>query len=205
MPNETEMMISDMEKIYLIPLPMPDFPKYRKENEKRRKQKDPKRKAVEPPPEVTESDKCRRHQEMQKRIKMTNGRLSFLEHCIRSEKEFPDLTDDDALVGLQKEHEELSSQQEQNLGELALFLPCPVLDCPENANNTKQNDPPEPCVKKHLRLTSHENKKNVNNDNGFVSPKRPMKKLKLSDPIAGTSQPVSVQNKFSSLSERMLK
>ncbi|GFW97536.1 hypothetical protein TNCV_880331 [Trichonephila clavipes] len=109
MPNETEMMMSDMEKIYLTPLPMPDFTKYRKENEKRRKQKYPKRKAVEPPPEVTESDKCRRHQEMQKRIKMTNGRLSFLEHCIRSEKEFPDLTDDDALVGLQKEHEELSS------------------------------------------------------------------------------------------------
>ncbi|GFV91284.1 hypothetical protein TNCV_898031 [Trichonephila clavipes] len=88
-------------------------------NDKRRKQKDPKRKAVEPPPEETDSDKCRRHQEMQKRIKMTNGRLSFLEHCIRSEKEFPDLTDDDALVGLQKEHEELSAQQEQTLGELA--------------------------------------------------------------------------------------
>ncbi|GFV28738.1 nucleic-acid-binding protein from transposon X-element [Trichonephila clavipes] len=92
-----------------------------------------------------------------------------------NEKEFPDLTDDDALVGLQKEHEELSSQQEQNL---------------------------EPCVKKHSRLTSHENKKNVNNDNGFVSPKKTAKKLKLSDPIAGTSQPVSVQNKFSSLSEK---
>ncbi|GFT86880.1 hypothetical protein TNCV_4599771 [Trichonephila clavipes] len=70
--------------------PLPEFvnesiAKYRKENDKRRKQKDPKRKAVEPPPEVTESDKCRRHKEIQKRIKMTNGRLSFLEHCIRSE------------------------------------------------------------------------------------------------------------------------
>ncbi|GFV88598.1 phospholipid-transporting ATPase IA [Trichonephila clavipes] len=110
---------------------------------------------------------------------------------------------DDALVGFQNEHDELSSQKEQNLGELALFLPCPVLNCLENANNsTKQNDPPEPCVKKHLRQTSHENKKNANNDNGFVSPKKTAKKLKLSDPIAGTSQPVSVQNKFSSLSEK---
>ncbi|GFX75244.1 hypothetical protein TNCV_3954951 [Trichonephila clavipes] len=76
----------------------------------------PKRKAVEPPPEETDSEKCRRHQEMQKRIKMANGILSFLEHCIRSEKEFPDLTDDDALVGLQKEHEELSAQQESKPG-----------------------------------------------------------------------------------------
>ncbi|GFU91776.1 hypothetical protein TNCV_3191631 [Trichonephila clavipes] len=67
-------------------------------NDKRRKQKDPKKKAVEPPPEETDNDKCRRHKEIQKRIKMTNGRLSFLEHCIQSEKEFPDLTDDDALV-----------------------------------------------------------------------------------------------------------
>ncbi|GFU84887.1 transposable element Tcb1 transposase [Trichonephila clavipes] len=109
--------------------PLPDYvnesiSKYSKENDKRRKQKDPKRKAVEPPPEVTESDKCRRHKEIQKRIKMTNGRLSFLEHCIR------------------------------------------------------------------------------NNVNGFVSPKKTAKKLKLSDPIAGTSQPVSVQNKFSRLSEK---
>ncbi|GFV82647.1 hypothetical protein TNCV_1618761 [Trichonephila clavipes] len=169
-------------------------------NDKRRKQKDPKKKAVEPPPEETDNDKCRRHKEIQKRIKMMNGRLSFLEHCIQSEKEFPDLTDDDALVGFQNEHDELSSQKEQNLGELALFLPCPVLDCPENANNsTKQNDPPEPCVKKHLRLKSHDSNKTANDDGGFV-PQKFAKKLKLSDPIAGTSQPINVQNKFSSLS-----
>ncbi|GFT49132.1 hypothetical protein TNCV_3262351 [Trichonephila clavipes] len=55
-------------------------------NDKRRKQKDPKKKAVEPPPEETDNDKCRRHKEIQKRIKMMNGRLSFLEHCIQSEK-----------------------------------------------------------------------------------------------------------------------
>ncbi|GFU38084.1 nucleic-acid-binding protein from transposon X-element [Trichonephila clavipes] len=169
-------------------------------NDKRRKQKDPKKKAVEPPPEETDNDKCRRHKEIQKRIKMMNGRLSFLEHCIQSEKEFPDLTDDDALVGFQNEHDELSSQKKQNLGELALFLPCLVLDCPENAKNfTKQNDPPEPCVKKHLRLKSHDSKKTANDDGGFVPPKKFAKKLKLSDPIAGTSQPVNVQNKFSSL------
>ncbi|GFV03934.1 hypothetical protein TNCV_2517501 [Trichonephila clavipes] len=132
-----------------------------------------------------------------------NGRLSFLEHCIQSEKEFPDLTDDDALVGFQNE---LSSQKEQKLGELALFLPCPVLDCPENAkNSTKQNDTPEPCVKKHLRLKSHDSNKTANDDGGFV-PQKFAKKLKLSDPIAGTSQPVNVQNKFSSLSgKRKLK
>ncbi|GFX00313.1 vitellogenin [Trichonephila clavipes] len=124
---------------------IPQTRKSRTGGDKRRKQKDPKKKAVEPPPEETDNDKCRHHKEIQKRIKMMNGRLSFLEHCIQSEKEFPDLTDDDALVGFQNEHDELSSQKEQNLGELALFLPCPVLDCPENANNsTKQNDPPEP-------------------------------------------------------------
>ncbi|GFV29297.1 hypothetical protein TNCV_1018101 [Trichonephila clavipes] len=44
--------------------------------------------------------------------------------------------------GFEKEHDELSSQKEQNLGELALFLPCPVLDCPGNAkNSTKQKTP----------------------------------------------------------------
>ncbi|GFX42956.1 nucleic-acid-binding protein from transposon X-element [Trichonephila clavipes] len=171
--------------------------------DKRRKQKDPKRKAVEPPPEETDSDKCRRHKEIQKRIKMMNGRLTFLEHCIRSEKEFPDLTDDDALVGFEKEHDELSSQKEQNLGELALFLPCPVLDCPGNAkNSTKQKDPPEPSVKKHSRLESRDSNKTANDDSGFVSPKKTAKKLKFSVPIAGTSQPVNVQNKFSSLSEK---
>ncbi|GFU99512.1 hypothetical protein TNCV_4551221 [Trichonephila clavipes] len=73
---------------------------------------------------------------------MTNGRLSFLEHCIQSEKEFPDLTDDDALVGFQNEHDELSSLKEQDLGELALFLPCPVLDCPENEKNSKNEMTP---------------------------------------------------------------
>ncbi|GFS61386.1 hypothetical protein TNCV_3105641 [Trichonephila clavipes] len=143
--------------------------------DKRRKQKDPKRKAVEPPPEETDSDKCRRHKEIQKRIKMMNGRLSFLEHCIRSEKEFPDLTDDDALVGFEKEHDELSSQKEQNL---------------------------EPSVKKHSRLESRDSNKTANEDSGFVSPKKTAKKLKFSVPVAGTSQPVNVQNKFSSLSEK---
>ncbi|GFT40810.1 hypothetical protein TNCV_4619611 [Trichonephila clavipes] len=39
-------------------------------NDKRRKQKEPKKKAVEPPPGETDNDKCRRHKEIQKRIKM---------------------------------------------------------------------------------------------------------------------------------------
>ncbi|GFU49365.1 hypothetical protein TNCV_974751 [Trichonephila clavipes] len=143
-------------------------------NEKRRKQKEPKKKAVEPPPGETDIDKCRRHKEIQKFIKKTNGRLSFLEHCIKSEKEFPDLTDDDALVGYEKEHDELSSQKEHKVGELALILPCPVLDCPENANNPiKQNDPPETNVKKHSRQLSYDSKKiaNPNTDGGFAPPK----------------------------------
>ncbi|GFY05985.1 nucleic-acid-binding protein from transposon X-element [Trichonephila clavipes] len=182
---------------------LPDYSMfYPTGKDKRRKQKDPKRKAVEPPPEETDSEKCRRHQEMQKRIKMANGRLSFLEHCIRSEKEFPDLTDDDALVGLQKNMNSLLSR-EQTLGELALFLPCPVLDCPGNVkNSTKQKDPPEPSVKKHPRLENRDNNKTANDDSGFVAPKRLQKKLKFSVPIAGTSQPVNVLNKFSSLSEK---
>ncbi|GFT44929.1 hypothetical protein TNCV_1129861 [Trichonephila clavipes] len=138
---------------------------------------------------------------MQKRIKMTNGRLSYLEHCIRSEKEFPDLTDADALVKFQNEHDELSSQKEHILGELALCLPCPVLDCPENAKYArKQNDPPESSAKKHSRPVNRENVKTKKGDRGFVSPKKTAKKLKFSAPIPGTSQPVTVQNKFSSLS-----
>ncbi|GFW29802.1 hypothetical protein TNCV_3936691 [Trichonephila clavipes] len=167
----------------------------------RRKQPEPKRIAVEPPPIETDTDKCHRHQEMQKRIKMANGRLSYLEHCIRSEKEFPDLTDADALVKFQNEHDELSSQKEQNLGELALCLPCPVLDCPENTKFTsKQNDPPESSAKKHSRPENREKFKTKKDDRGFVSPKKTAKKLKFSAPIPGTSQPVTVQNKFSSLS-----
>ncbi|GFW39499.1 uncharacterized protein TNCV_3908081 [Trichonephila clavipes] len=177
--------MSDMEtdqKSPKLSIGMPDLSYLYNPPEKdtRRKQKDPKRKAVEPPPEETDSDKCRRHKEIQKRIKMMTGRLSFLEHCIRSEKEFPDLTDADALVEFQNEHDELSSQKEQKLGELALSLPCPVLDCPGNAKTNKT----------------------VNDDRGFVSPKKTAKKQKFSVPIAGTSQPVKVQNKFSSLSEK---
>ncbi|GFT02495.1 hypothetical protein TNCV_1487231 [Trichonephila clavipes] len=138
-------------------------------NDKRRKQKDPKKKAAEPPPQETDNDKCCHHKEIQKLIKMTNGRLSFLEHCIKSEKKFPDLTDDDTLIGYLKEHDEISSLKEHKLGELALILSCPVLDCPENANNSiKQNDPSETNVKKHSRQMSDDSKKiaNPNTDGG---------------------------------------
>ncbi|GFU89346.1 hypothetical protein TNCV_1783281 [Trichonephila clavipes] len=130
--------------------------------------KEPKKKATEPPPEETDNDKCRHHKEIQKLIKRTNGRLSFLEHCIKSEKEFPDLTDDDALIGYLKEHDELSSLKEHKLGELALILPCP-----ENTNNSiKQNDLPETIVKKHSRQMSYDSKKiaNPNTDGGFTYP-----------------------------------
>ncbi|GFV18222.1 hypothetical protein TNCV_170251 [Trichonephila clavipes] len=171
-------------------------------NDKRRKQKEPKKKATDPPP------KCRRHKEIQKFVKMMTGRLSFLEHCIKSEKEFPDLSDDAALVGYQKDYDELASLKEHKLGELALILPCPVLDFPENSNNSiKLNDLPENNAKKHLRQASHDSKKiaNLNTDDGFTSPKKVAKKLKLSDPISGTSQPVSVKNKFSSLAGKETK
>ncbi|GFW99358.1 uncharacterized protein TNCV_3981821 [Trichonephila clavipes] len=123
-------------------------------NGKRRKQKEPKKKAADPPSEETDNDKCRHHKEIQKLVKMMNGRLSFLEHCIKSEKEFPDLTDDDALVGYQKDHQE--------------------------------NSKPKYRWWFHL-------------------PQKVAKKLKLSDPIAGTSQPISVKNKFSSLAEKEAK
>ncbi|GFS52649.1 hypothetical protein TNCV_45331 [Trichonephila clavipes] len=200
----TKMSALETDQKHRIDYGMPDISfLIRTGRDLRRKQTDPKRIAVEPPPEVTDSDKCRRHQEMQKRIKMANGRLSYLEHCIRSEKEFPDLTDADALVKFQNEHDELSSQKEQKLGELALFLPCPVLDCPGNAKiSSKQNDPPESSVKKHSRSENRDTNKTTKDDRGFVSPKRLQKKLKFSAPIAGTSQPVKVQNKFSSLSEK---
>ncbi|GFW18651.1 hypothetical protein TNCV_1369051 [Trichonephila clavipes] len=122
---------------------------------------------------------------------MMTGRLSFLEHYIKSKKEFPDLTDDAALVGYQKDYDELASLKEHKLGELALILPCPVLDCRENKNNSsKLNDPSENNAKKHSHQASHDRKKivNPNTDGGFTSPKKVAKKLKLSDPIAGTSQ-----------------
>ncbi|GFV96862.1 hypothetical protein TNCV_4350751 [Trichonephila clavipes] len=136
------------------------------------------------------------------------GRLSFLEHCIKSEKEFSDLTDDAVLVGYQKDYDELASLKEHKRGELALILPCPVLDCPENSNNSiKLNDPPENNAKKHSRQASHDSKKiaNPNTDGGFTSPQKVAKKLKLSDPVAGTIQPVSVKNKFRSLAGKEAK
>ncbi|GFY09709.1 putative RNA-directed DNA polymerase from transposon X-element [Trichonephila clavipes] len=83
-------------------------------NDKRRKQKEPKKKATDPPPKETDND--RRHKEIQKYVKRMAGRLSFLEHCIKSEKEFPDLTDDAALVGYQKDYDELASLKEHKLG-----------------------------------------------------------------------------------------
>ncbi|GFV51374.1 nucleic-acid-binding protein from transposon X-element [Trichonephila clavipes] len=46
-----------------------------------------------------------------------NGRLTFLEHCISSEKEFPELTDDANLVDYQKDYDDLVSLKEQKLGE----------------------------------------------------------------------------------------
>ncbi|GFU70261.1 hypothetical protein TNCV_904031 [Trichonephila clavipes] len=102
----------------------------------------------------------------------------------------------------QKDYDDLASLKEHKLGELALILPCPVLDCPENKNNSsKLKDPPENNAKKHSRQASHDSKKavNSNTNSGFTSPKKVAKKFELSDPIAGTSQHISVKNKFSRL------
>ncbi|GFX13644.1 hypothetical protein TNCV_1921571 [Trichonephila clavipes] len=152
-------------------------------NDKRRKQKEPKKKAIDPPPKTSNHDRCRHHKEIQKDVKLMTGRLTFLEHCISSEKEFPDLTDNAILVGYQNEYDDLTSLKEQKLGELALVLPCPVLDCPENEiNSSKLNDPRKNNAKKHSR-----------------------KKLKLIDPIAGTNQPINVKNKFSSFAGKEAK
>ncbi|GFW19927.1 hypothetical protein TNCV_866331 [Trichonephila clavipes] len=150
------------------------------------KTKRTKKKAADPPSEETDNNNCRHHKEIQKFVKMMNGRLSFLEHCIKSEKEFPDLTDDDALAGYQKDQDELSSRKEHKLSELALFLPCPVLDCPENTNNSiNLNDPPETNAKKHSREASHDNQKIAipNTDGGFNSPKFVKKKPKKGETI----------------------
>ncbi|GFU09017.1 hypothetical protein TNCV_1318871 [Trichonephila clavipes] len=177
-------------------------------NDKRRKQKEPKKKATDPPPKETDNDRCRHYKEIQKDVKMMPGRLSFLEHCINSEKEFPNLTDDATLVGYQKYYDHLASLKEHKLGELALILPWPVLDCPENKTNSSNlNDPPENNAQKHSRQASHDSKKTVNSNTngGFTSPKKAAKKLKLSDPIAGTIQPISVKNKFSSLAAKEAK
>ncbi|GFW54568.1 hypothetical protein TNCV_5109421 [Trichonephila clavipes] len=84
----------------------------RERKPKKKKRRKKKEKATDSPPKETDNDKCRRHKEIQKFVKMMNGRLLFLEHCIKSEKEFPDLTDDDALVGYQKVYDEPSSLKE---------------------------------------------------------------------------------------------
>ncbi|GFY65958.1 hypothetical protein TNIN_378351 [Trichonephila inaurata madagascariensis] len=90
---------------------------------------------------------------------MMNGRLAFLEHCIRSEKEFLDLADDATLAAYQKDYDDLVSLKEHKVGELALFLPCPVLDCPDDQiTSSNLSDHTKNSVKKHARKASQENK-----------------------------------------------
>ncbi|GFX29071.1 hypothetical protein TNCV_2072221 [Trichonephila clavipes] len=74
--------------------------------------KAPKRKPPDPPPKIPDLDRCRQHKEIQKDIKTMSSCLTFLEHCINSEKEFPDLTDDGNLVGYQKDYDDLASLKE---------------------------------------------------------------------------------------------
>ncbi|GFY52365.1 hypothetical protein TNIN_79121 [Trichonephila inaurata madagascariensis] len=177
------------------------------DNDKRRRQKDTKKKATgppDPPPKIPDREKCRLHKELQKDISMMCGRHMFLEHCIRSEKDFSDLTDDAPLAGYQKDYDDLVSLKENKLGELALILPCPVLDCPDSVvTPSNLSDSPKTNAKKHARNASQENKKSVkppsNHNDGFTSPKKFAKKVKLIDPIAGPSPPITLENKFSSL------
>ncbi|GFT80933.1 hypothetical protein TNCV_1935271 [Trichonephila clavipes] len=96
------------------------------------------------------------------------------------------------------------SLKEYKLGELALFLPCPVLDCPDNVTiPSNLNELSKNNAKKHARKASQENKKLIkptsNSNDGFTSLKKYAKKIKLIDSIAGPSQPVTLENKFSSL------
>ncbi|GFY72274.1 hypothetical protein TNIN_390421 [Trichonephila inaurata madagascariensis] len=72
------------------------------------------------------------------------------QHCISSEKEFPELANDDVLATYQKDYDDLVSLKEHKMGELALFLPCPVLDCPDSQNTpTNSNVHMKNNVKKH--------------------------------------------------------
>ncbi|GFT30560.1 hypothetical protein TNCV_4287021 [Trichonephila clavipes] len=64
--------------------------------------------------------------------------------------------------------------------------------------NDKRQSPSSSKIRKN-----RDNNKTANDDSGFVAPKKTAKKTKISVPfIAGTSQPVNVLNKFSSLSEK---
>ncbi|GFX95173.1 hypothetical protein TNCV_847651 [Trichonephila clavipes] len=116
-----------------------------------------------------------------------SGRLTFLEHCTSSKKDFPELSDD---ANYQKDYDSL---KEQKLGELALILPCPQ----NEINSSKLNDPhpPKNNAKKHSRKASQENKKTINSTSnkkdGFTSPKKFANKLKLTDPVAGTTVSLS--------------
>ncbi|GFY45938.1 hypothetical protein TNIN_205931, partial [Trichonephila inaurata madagascariensis] len=128
----------------------------------------------------------------------------FLEHCIRSEKEFPDLADDATLAAFQKDYDDLVSLKEHKMGELALFLSCPVLDCPDSQiSSSNLNDHSKNNVKKHARKASQENKRSSNAtpvpSDGFASPKKFAKKIKLTDSTTGPSQPITLENKFSNL------
>ncbi|GFX81910.1 hypothetical protein TNCV_2571101 [Trichonephila clavipes] len=96
------------------------------------------------PPTTPDLDNYRKHIDLKKNIVQMKKRLTFQEHCIRTEKEFPDLTDDTTLAAYQKDYyDDLVSLKEHKEDELALFLPCPVLDCPENNNNVKSINVPE--------------------------------------------------------------
>ncbi|GFS39024.1 hypothetical protein TNIN_404221 [Trichonephila inaurata madagascariensis] len=83
-----------------------DTPRATPDNDKCRKQKGPKKKAANPPPTVHDQDRCRLHNELKKDINMMNRCLAYLEHCIRSEKEFPD---DANLADYQNDYDDLVS------------------------------------------------------------------------------------------------
>ncbi|GFT44830.1 hypothetical protein TNCV_3688681 [Trichonephila clavipes] len=128
------------------------------DNKKRRKQKDLEKSPSDHPPTVPDLDRCRQHKELKKDINMMNGRLAFLEHCICSEKEIPDLTNDATLAAYQKDYDGLVSLKERKVSELVLFLPCPELDCPDNVlNSNNVNDLSKNNVKKHARKASQKN------------------------------------------------
>ncbi|GFT18796.1 hypothetical protein TNCV_4710151 [Trichonephila clavipes] len=85
-------------------------------NKRQKKQKKNQKKAADPPPEETDNDKCRHHQEIQKLVKMMNGRLSFLEHCFKSEKKFQTSLTMTPSSDTKKRSRRLSSLKEHKLG-----------------------------------------------------------------------------------------
>ncbi|GFS47312.1 hypothetical protein TNIN_139161 [Trichonephila inaurata madagascariensis] len=63
-------------------------------------------------------DKCREHNDLKKNLIQLKGRLTFMEHCIQTEREqdFPTLTNEATLVSYRKDYDDLVSLVEHTAG-----------------------------------------------------------------------------------------